>query len=122
MNINQRSPSTDPFVCLHYVRQMFYQIKEQKEEIKLLKSTNDVQAKEISFMKNEISSMQARLNEKLEIANQLDNNQLPQPTADLPSVTSKPQHKSSQVLDQKSKTSDTDRKFNTILFSVSESP
>ena len=122
VNIKQSSASTYPFVCPHCVKQMFCQIKELTEEIKVLKSTIDDQAKEISSMKNEISSAQAHLDGNLEIATQLDNNQLPQPTADLPSATRKPQYQSSPVLRQNTKNSDNDRKFNIILFGVSESP
>ena len=87
VSIKQSFASTYPFVCLHCVKQLLCQIKELTEEIQVLQSTIDDQAKEISSTKNEISFMQASLDGKLEIATQLDNSQLSQSTADLPSAT-----------------------------------
>ena len=47
---------------------MFCQIKELTEKFKVLKSAIDDQAKKISLVKNEMSSTQPCLNEKLEIS------------------------------------------------------
>ena len=122
VNINQSSASTYPLVCPHCVKQMFYQIKDLTDEITILKSTINNQANEISSLKDEISSMSIHRNEKLEVDTQAVNNHLPQLTVDPSPATAKAQQQSSPALSQNAKTPDIDRKFNIILFGVSESP
>lgn len=122
VSISQSSASTYPFVCPHCVKLMFCQIKDLKDEIKVLKNTLVDQANEISSMRKEISSMKAHPNDKPEVKTQSAKNQLLPLIATPPPNTTKSQHQSSSTLHQNSKISDPDRKFNIILFGVSESP